>query len=107
MGKRVDIAKRLEELGVDPLLGMLRIGEKAERAGNLALALKVNIDLLEYIAPKLKSMEFSIEPETREFLDRHERLARIKALAQQVQLRLGDDNVIDAEPPLLHIPDTP
>lgn len=80
MGKRVDIAKRLEELGVDPVEGMVRIAERAEAAGNFPLAAKILSDLLQYTAPKLKSMEVSIEPETRDFLTREARLSRITSL---------------------------
>jgi hypothetical protein len=80
MGKRTDVGKRLEELGYDPVLTLVRIGRKAKRTGNLSLAKSVASDLLEYTAPKLKSMEVSIEPETMTFIDRQRRLDRIAEL---------------------------
>lgn len=105
MGKRVDIAKRLEELGVDPVAGMVRIAKRAERSGNLALAGKILGDLLEYTAPKLKAVEHSIEPETRNFLQtREERRLRIAELLAQTKMA-GDLPVVTGE--LLHIPDEP
>lgn len=104
MGKRVDIAERLKALGVDPVEGMVRIAQKAEATGNLALAGKMLGDLLEYTAPKLKAMEFSIEPETRDFLDRQQRRQRIKELARQTGITLEGEVVGKA---LLHVPEEP
>lgn len=106
--KRVDIAERLKELNVDPVEGMARIARRAEEAGNLALAAKVLGDLLEYTAPKLKSMEVKLEPETMQFLDRQARLRRIEQLMGQVKLP-GAGNVIEGElvPALIHKPDKP
>lgn len=87
MGKRIDVAERLKDLGFDPVDTMVRIITRAEATGNLALAAKISADLLEYTAPKLKSMELGIEPETRDFLlKREERLTRIRALARQLNL---------------------
>ena len=106
MGKKVDIAERLKELGCDPVEGLARIAKNAEQGGKPALAAKVYSDLLGYVAPKLKSVEHSIEPETRDFLDRQQRLARIKQLAQQT----GVLGAVDAEfevVPEKHIPEEP
>lgn len=105
MGKRVDIAERLKALNVDPVEGMVRIAQKAEATGNLALAGKMMADLLEYTAPKLKAMEFSIDPDTREFLlDREQRIKRIRELAQQTGLTLEGEVT---QKTLLHVPDEP
>lgn len=110
MAKRVDIAKRLEELGLDPVEGMVRIAERAEANGNLSLAAKIMGDLLEYTAPKLKSMEVSIEPETRDFIDRQARLNRIASLLKsnpQLLTKLETDGVLlEGEVKVLkHIPE--
>lgn len=90
---RLDIAARLEAMGVDPLEGMVRIAQKAEATGNLVLAAKIFGDMLEYMAPKLKTMELSLEPETMQFLDRQARQARIAQLLAQT----GMAEVIDGE----------
>ena len=63
MAKRPDIAERLKSLGVDPLEGMVRIAARAEQAGNLPLAGKMYAEMMEYTAPKLKSMEMSFDPD--------------------------------------------
>lgn len=96
MSRTSAIAKRLEEMGVDPLEALVRIATRAEAAGNLPLAAKTWGDLMQYMAPKLKSMEVSIEPETMRFMDRQQRLQRIGQL-----LRLtGHDksaDIVDVE----------
>lgn len=100
MGKRIDVADRLEKMGFDPVDTMVRIITRAEQTGNLALAAKISADLLEYTAPKLKSMELGIEPETRDFLlKREERLTRIRALARQLNLTtlLASADMVEAE----------
>jgi ABC-type antimicrobial peptide transport system ATPase subunit len=87
MGKKVSIADRLEKLGHDPLETMIRVSAAAEAAGNLALVAKVNSDLLEYCAPKLKATEHSISPETLDALMTPEqRRERIKQLTQATGL---------------------
>jgi len=86
MGKRVDIAKRLEELGCDPVEGMVRIAQAAEENKNPTLAAHILGELLQYTAPKLKAMEFSIEPDTMQFLDRQARLNRIRQLVRETQI---------------------
>lgn len=108
MAKRVDIAERLKELDCDPVAGMVRIAKAAEDNKNLPLAAKILGDLLEYTAPKLKSVEHSIGPETMDFLDRQQRLARIRELYAQVGQKHPE--ILDgelAEPQLLHIPEEP
>lgn len=110
MARRIDIAKRLEELGLDPVEGMVRIASRAEASGNLPLAAKIMADLLEYTAPKLKSMEVSIEPETRDFLDRQARLDRIASILKnnpQLLGKLEEDGVLDVGEVkvLKHIPE--
>ena len=106
MGKKVDIAQRLSELGFDPVDGMVRIAKRAEDEGSLGLAAKIMGDLLEYTAPKLKSMEVSIEPDTRDFLDRQARLQRIQQLIRETRVPVTIDGVALSELPLLHNPDT-
>lgn len=101
MGKRVNIAKRLEELGCDPVEGMVRIAQAAEENSNPVLAAKIYADLLEYTAPKLKAMEFSIEPETMQFLDRQARLNRIQQLVRETQVPI-EGAVIEQ---IMHTPD--
>ena len=108
--QRVDIAERLKQLNVDPVEGMARIARRAEEQGNLALAAKVLGDLLEYTAPKLKSMEVKVDPATLETMDRLTRLRRIEQLWEQVKMRpAGAGNVIEGElvPLLNHEPDKP
>lgn len=107
MGKRVDIAERLKELGVDPVEGMARIALTAERNGNLVLAQKTYADLLQYCAPKLKAVEHSIAPDTQQFIERTQRLERIKELLSQLSPTLVSGKVIEGEavPVLRHIPD--
>lgn len=91
MSRQSAIAKRLEDMGVDPLENLVRIAQRAEAAGNLSLAAKTWGDLMQYMAPKLKSMEVAFEPETLRYLDRQQRLARIDQL-----LRLtGHDRAAD------------
>jgi hypothetical protein len=107
MAKKVDIAERLKELGFDPVDGMVRIAKRAEQEGKLGMAAKIMGDLLEYTAPKLKSMEVSIEPETRDFLDRQARLKRIQDLIRQTRVPVVIDGETVSELPLLHTPDTP
>lgn len=97
MGKRIDIAERLKELGVDPVEGMARIALQAERSGDLRLAGKTYAELLQYCAPKLKSMEHSISPDTQLFIERQQRLERIKYLLQQMAPQLADNGVIEGE----------
>lgn len=107
MGKRVDIAERLKQLGVDPVEGMARIALQAERKGDLALAGKTYSDLLQYCAPKLKSVEHSIAPDTQQFLERARRLDRIKELLLQLSPALANANVIEGEAVevLKHVPE--
>lgn len=107
MGKKVDIAERLRELGFDPVDGMVRIAKLAEAEKKYGLAAKIMGDLLEYTAPKLKSMEVSIEPETRDFLDRQARLKRIQDLIRQTRVPVTIDGESVTALPLLHTPDTP
>lgn len=109
MNKRVDIAERLKELGCDPVEGMARIAAEAERRGNNVLAAKVYSDLLQYCAPKLKAIEHSIAPDTQQFIERQQRLDRIKELLSQIAPQLTAENVLEGEamrvPTLKHIPD--
>jgi hypothetical protein len=101
MRRRIEIADRLEKLGFDPLEGMVRIAAKAEASGNLALAAKICSDMLQYMAPKLKTMELSLEPETMQFLDRQARQQRIK----QLLMETGLGTTVDGEFKVLkHIP---
>lgn len=97
MGKRIDIAERLRALGVDPVEGMARIALQAERDNNLTLAAKTYAELLQYCAPKLKSMEHSIAPETQNFIERQQRLERIKTLLEQLAPTLAGNGVIEGE----------
>lgn len=97
MSKRVDIAERLKELGVDPVEGMARIALQAERNGNLPLAMKTYSDLMQYCAPKLKSVEHSIAPDTQMFIERQQRLTRIKELLLQLSPALANADVIEGE----------
>lgn len=96
MSRQSAIAKRLEDMGVDPLENLVRIASRAEAAGNLALAAKTWGDLMQYMAPKLKSMEVSIEPETMRFMDRQQRLERIEHLLRLTGHQRSAD-VIDVE----------
>lgn len=107
MTRKNDITDRLKSLGVDPVEGMARIALRAERDGNTVLAAKIYADLLQYCAPKLKAIEYSIAPDTQEFIAREARLNRIKSLMQQLQPVLANANVIEGElvKPLKHIPD--
>lgn len=69
---------------MDPLAGMVRIAEKAESSGNLLLASKMFAELLEYTAPKLKSMEMSFDPDNPLIvMTPEQRRERIAQLAQQ------------------------
>lgn len=87
MGKKhVNVAERLKELGYDPLEGMVRIAALAEQTGNLPLAGKIAGDLLEYTAPKLKSIEIELGEETLEALTPEQRRSRIRELAGRVGL---------------------
>lgn len=89
MRAKGDIAKRLEAMGVDPLEGLVRIARRAEDTGNDVLAAKILGDILSYTAPKLKSMEVSIEPQTQQFLERQARLQRIQQLLTETKLLPG------------------
>lgn len=85
--KRVNIADRLAELGHDPVINLVRIAGVAEASGNLALAAKVNSDLLEYTAPKLKMVEYEIGDNLADALMTPEqRRARIRELNAQVHV---------------------
>lgn len=57
------IQDRLEELGCDPIEGMVRIGVQAEGAGEYALAGTMYKELAQYIAPKRKAVEISADSE--------------------------------------------
>lgn len=105
----MDIAERLREMGHDPVESLVRIAKAAEENGNDKLAAKINGDLLEYIAPKLKSMEYSIDEDTRDFLlERDARRQRILELMAQLRIApvpamLEGDRIVEAEvvdPPL-------
>lgn len=106
---RVDIAERLKELGCDPVEGMARIAAEAERRGNATLAAKIYSDLMQYCAPKLKAIEYSIAPETQQFIERQQRLERIKDLLAQIKPELMAANVLEGEavevPVLKHVPE--
>lgn len=84
MAKRVDIAKRLEDLGFDPVATMVKIIAAAEEAKNHSLAGKMTAELLQYTAPKLKSIEYSVGQDTMDFLDRVTRRRRIRELLTEV-----------------------
>lgn len=106
MAKRVDMAKRLEELGHDPVASLVRISREAERIGARNLAAKINLGLTDFIAPKLKSVEHSLDAETRDYLltaqQRRERILQL-----QRELRIGQAvEVIEGEivGELLHTP---
>lgn len=59
-GRRTqEVVERLENLGCDPLEGMVRIASQAEAAGDLNLAGRMYAELAPYVAPKLKSVEHS------------------------------------------------
>lgn len=107
MGKRIDIAKRLEELGYDPLEGLVRMALAAEERKNTVLAAKIAMDLLQYTAPKLKSIEYSIGAETMEFLDRQERLRRIRELAHEVGMAQALEAETEQAQVLNYVPDKP
>lgn len=107
VSKRVEIAERLKSMGIDPVEGMARIAMQAERNGNLPLAGKMYAELLQYCAPKLKSIEHSISPDTQLFLERQQRLAQIKELLTRLSPTLVAENIIEGEtvPVLKHNPD--
>lgn len=85
--KRVNIADRLAELGHDPVTNLVRIATVAESSGNLALAAKVNAELLEYTAPKLKMVEHEIGDNLADALmTPDQRRARIRELNAQVHV---------------------
>lgn len=87
MGKRVNIAERLAELGHDPVVNLVRIAAAAEASNNLALAARVNAELLEYTAPKLKMVEYEIGDNLADALMTPEqRRARIRELNAQVHV---------------------
>jgi len=99
--QQLDLAKRLDQLGFDPLETMVRIAHKAEASGNLVLAAKIASDMIRYMAPKLKTMELDLSPDTQQFLDRQARQERIRQLA----LETGIGAVIDGEFRVLqHVP---
>lgn len=85
--KRVNIADRLAKLGHDPVTNLVRIATAAESAGNLALAAKVNADLLEYTAPKLKMVEYEIGDNLADaMMTPEQRRARIRELNAQTHV---------------------
>lgn len=100
--KRVEIAERLKEMGHDPVEALVKIARRAEEAGNDKLAAKINGDLLEYIAPKLKSVDFGIDEDTRDFLLEHQnRRQRILELMTQLKIAptpmLENGEIVNAE----------
>lgn len=94
MSRKNDIADKLKSLGVDPVEGMARIALRAERDGNTVLAAKVYAELLQYCAPKLKAIEYSIAPDTQEFIAREARLNRIKELMHTLGPQLIEARVL-------------
>ena len=56
---RVSVEARMLELGCDPLQAMVEIAQEARDAGDLALSAKIHGDLLQYIRPRLRSVEHS------------------------------------------------
>lgn len=101
--KRINIADRLKELGHDPLETLIRVSQAAESAGNLALVAKVNGDLLEYTAPKLKAVEHSLSEDTLEALMTPEQRRR-RILDLTGQLGLLPKPVIESTATVIHQP---
>ena len=54
-----DVAARLAVLGLDPIAGLVRVGVKAEEAGELAVAKSCYAELANYVYPKLRALEQS------------------------------------------------
>lgn len=52
-----EVAARLEELGLDPITGLVRIGLEAEKGGELGIARLCYTDLASFVWPKRKAVE--------------------------------------------------
>ena len=54
-----DVSARLEALGLDPIAGLVRVGVKAEEAGELGIAKACYAELANYVWPKRRALEHS------------------------------------------------
>jgi len=55
--RTVEVQAKLEELGCDPIEGMVRIAKSAEKDGDKALAGQMYKELAQYVAPKRKMLD--------------------------------------------------
>lgn len=58
-----DVAARLGILGLDPIAGLVRVGVKAEEAGELGVAKSCYAELANYVYPKRRSTDLRIVDE--------------------------------------------
>jgi len=59
--RTIDVIERLNELDCDPIAGMAEIAKLAMSEQNLTLAGYMYKELAQYMAPKRKAMEFTVE----------------------------------------------
>jgi len=61
LNETIDVIERLNELDCDPIAGMAEIAKLAMSEQNLTLAGYMYKELAQYMAPKRKAMEFTVE----------------------------------------------
>lgn len=54
-----DVRDRLEEMGLDPISALVRVGVKAEEKGELGIARACYAELANYVYPRLRAVEHS------------------------------------------------
>ena len=61
--RTLEVQERLQELGCDPIEGMVRIGTAAEQRGEYQLAGQMYKELAQYVAPKRRVTQHSADPD--------------------------------------------
>ena len=66
--RTLEVQERLQELGCDPIEGMVRIAKSAEKDGDKALAGQMYKELAQYVAPKRKMLDVVSEQEVQHYV---------------------------------------
>ena len=93
--KLIEIERRIEAIGFDPMLAMAEIAVEARADGDLKLAGDLFARLTEYVYPKRRAIEvegqLNVNGDLGERLDRAN--ARVAAMRRQHQAKEGDEGI--------------